>query len=553
MSRRVSLRALFLAIPLVAAVALSTSVLLTFAGRLTHPYDLEWMEGGMLVHAWRIQQGLPLYIEPNSEFIPMIYPPAYPSLVAGLGSILGLSHMVGRLVSVAGTLAAGLAIVYGTRRHGGSTLVGFLAASVFLGTYPENGAFFDLVRPDAMSMGLLAWAIVMALERTPRGPVIAGLLLAAAFATKHNAAAFGFPIAFGLWVRSGWREALRFGLAALVPAVVFTTIITLTSQGRFLEYLLAVPRSHPMVVDRAIPGSLTELSQALPVALLAIGVWIVARGPSWAPKIPSPVMAAVPTSAAVLVAWGMSYLPVVRGIANPTGIDKAIAFGFVGATVTSGALVLLGGLLSGRFPWRWFYAAAVGGGALMTGALMRGHHGGFLNVFIPLHWVICFGFGIVACEMHNRLRPTAGAALIGAVFSAQIGIQIADFDPQQYLPTAEDRAAGDELVAELAQYEGPVLSPFSPWLAVQAGHEPSFHLIALWDIRHPTGPFRPHVKEVSEAVRTHEYAVIVDGSETMGYGVQKYYKVDQDVMPSGKAMMPKTGWRRRVKSLMVPK
>lgn len=553
MSRRVSLQAVILAIPLAAAATLATSVLLTFAGRLTYPYDLEWMEGGMLTHAWRLQNGLSLYVEPTTEFIPMIYPPAYPTAVATLGMVLGLSHMVGRIVSVAGTLAAASAMFYGTHRHTRQPLLGFLGAAVFLGTFPDNGGFFDLVRPDALSLGLLAWAIVIAMERTPRAPIIAGLLLAAAFATKHNAAAFGFPIAFGLWVRSGPKEALRFGLSAMLPAVVFTAIITATSEGRFLQYLLEVPRSHPMVTDRAIPGSLTELSQALPVALLAIGAWLVARGASWAPKMPTGLMAALPTAAAVLTAWGMSTLPNVRGIEQPNFFDKVIAFGFLGAVLASGVLVLIGGLVSGRFPWRWFYAAGVGITALITGALMRGHHGGFLNVFMPLHWVICFGFAVVLADMRWRMRPATGAMLVAVVFTAQIGLQLSKFEPDKYLPTEADVAAGDEVVKQLATYEGPVLSVFNPWLAYQAGHEPGFHLIALWDIRHPKGPFRDSVQEISEAVRKHHYGVVVDGSETMGYGVQKYYKLDQDVMPSGKAMMPKTGWRRRPKSLLVPK
>jgi hypothetical protein len=39
----------------------------------------------------------------------------------------------------------------------------------------------------------------------------------------------------------------------------------------------------------------------------------------------------------------------------------------------------------------------------------------------------------------------------------------------------------------------------------------------------------------------------------MGYGVQKYYKPSSVTIKNGKAMMPKTGWRRRPKVLMVPK
>ena len=86
-------------LPLVAFSALILVLLLqTAGGRLFHPYDLEWMEGGMLVHALRVQQGLPLYVQPSADFVPFIYPPLYHWLVAALGLPLGLGYGVGRCI-----------------------------------------------------------------------------------------------------------------------------------------------------------------------------------------------------------------------------------------------------------------------------------------------------------------------------------------------------------------------------------------------------------------------------------------------------------------------
>ena len=87
--------------------SLSVWVIITLGGyvapRLVYPFDIEWMEGGMLVHALRLEQGLPLYPAPSAEFIPYIYPPLYPFLISLLGEP---SYLVGRGLSILGTLLA---------------------------------------------------------------------------------------------------------------------------------------------------------------------------------------------------------------------------------------------------------------------------------------------------------------------------------------------------------------------------------------------------------------------------------------------------------------
>ena len=64
--------------------------LYTTLSRMFYPFDLEWMEGGMLVHGLRIMEGKQLYVEPSSEFIPFIYPPLYSWLLGIGGWIFGL-------------------------------------------------------------------------------------------------------------------------------------------------------------------------------------------------------------------------------------------------------------------------------------------------------------------------------------------------------------------------------------------------------------------------------------------------------------------------------
>ena len=50
--------------------------------RIDYPFDLEWIEGGLLDHAVRIQSGQPLYQAPDVDFVPSLYAPLYMRVAA---------------------------------------------------------------------------------------------------------------------------------------------------------------------------------------------------------------------------------------------------------------------------------------------------------------------------------------------------------------------------------------------------------------------------------------------------------------------------------------
>ncbi|MEQ1508239.1 MAG: glycosyltransferase family 39 protein, partial [Myxococcota bacterium] len=236
-------------LPSVAALALAILLASVWWGRLHYPFDLEWMEGGMLAHAWRISHGLPLYVAPNPEFVPFVYPPGYSAVVAAIGAVVGLELPVGRGVSIAAIVAAAAAIGFAVRRSGGPWVVAAAAAMAFLGTYPQAGAFYDIVRPDALSVALAGWAVVLGAEPGRRAAIGAGLLLAAAFLVKQNEALLGLPIALGIALRSP-RDAAAFVAASAGPALAAVGLLEWSSGGGFLTWMLAVPASHVLLWPR---------------------------------------------------------------------------------------------------------------------------------------------------------------------------------------------------------------------------------------------------------------------------------------------------------------
>jgi hypothetical protein len=453
------------------AVGVLVLMLQIFAMRVPHPYDLEWMEGGMLLHGYRIQTGQPLYVIPSSEFIPFIYTPLY-SWILGLGGkIFGLSYTLGRLISVLGSLAAAAAIIAAVRGERGSIAVGMGAAALFLTTWDESGTFMDLVRTDGLLIGLMGWSLVALRHGWIR---TGGLLLVLAFMAKHAVAIFGLPALIWIGVRWGWAGVRRFLLWCLIPAVAFVEWMVLEGDGLFLTYILEVPSTHPFVFKRFWPGTPDELYSTLPhingvlryvlplalVALLyRLGVrrgWI-----RWSP--------------AVTHSW-------------PERVGPGLYWGSQAALV------------------------------LVMCMAMRGHHGGYLNVLMPGHWMMAAVAGMTLAGVQRWVPSLWVRIAVTTLISTQLwhGTQWTkngkEAELAAYLPTEGDVLGGDAVVDELASIRGPVLAPWSPWLPAQAGKRPFFHLIAAWDIGHEGSPLSPYLHEITRDMKTQRWSAIVVGS-----------------------------------------
>lgn len=540
-------------LPLLVSLVVSFDVLSTMLARLTYPYDLEWMEGGVLAHAWRALHGKSIYPSPGPDFVPMVYTPGYYWLVALCGKVFGLGYTLGRLVSIGGTLSACAAILWGTNRWTGRAPLGLVGVAIFLGAYESSGAFYDLVRPDALAMGLLAWTLVLAPdERVSRQVAAAGLLFLA-FTVKHNTAAFGVPVALGLWSMHGWRSALRFALIAAVPALLFVGGMQLSTDGNFLTYILAVPASHPIMWDRAVPGSVRELGHAMPATCTILAIWFMTLGPRVVPRAPVPLLVVVPTVGAIGAIWGLGSLPAVPGLMPFNVAECSTAYGLVGVLMAALPVTLGAMALTRHLNGAWIYGVGVVTMSMAAAFVMRGHHGGFINVFIPMHFVLACATVLAVADALESLPSGRSAPLAALIAMAQPVQAWSGFALDRLVPTAQDKAAGDELVAYLKTIDGPILSPYATWLPVQAGHDPHFHLISLWDIDHKGGPFLSSGRLINQSIAKGRWAAIVDADRGMGHGVKYAYHVDRRFDFGGPGVfMAKTGWRQRPSVVWLP-
>lgn len=542
-------------LPFAVAAWLLALLASVWSARLSFPHDLEWMEGGMLAHAWRLTGGLPLYPAPGPDFVPFVYPPGYASLLALVGGVVGLDHEVGRTIALLGVFSAAGAISWGVTRQTGHRGAGLLGAAVFLGAYPASGAYYDLVRPDGLYVGLLAWALVIGLERSRGADVAAGLLLAAAFAMKHNAAAFGLPIAVGLFARDGWRSAVRFSLAAALPAGALTLFMQIVSEGRFLVYLVEVPSAHPRYWGRAMPGLPRELGMALPIATAASALWFVLRLERWVPGLHPGLAVGLPAVGGVALAWAGTSLWAFGPEVRP--FPSAFAFWAIGASAVAvaiavgGAAVDLARRVRPRLSWRFVYGVGVLAVGLAVAALMRAHNGGYTNVYMHLHWIVAFGFAVIVAR--SATSSPVPAVLGSLAIAGQLGWQIATLDRAQLTPSHDDVEAARQFVRAISSVEGPVLSPFAAWLPVAAGKPPSLHHIALWDLDYPGGPYHSEVARIEEALAAHYWGAVIDGSRPFGHGLKAHYRVAKRIELKEGVLWPRTGWQVRLERVWVPR
>jgi len=517
--------------------------------RILHPFDLEWMEGGMLAHAWRLARGLPLYDAAAADFVPYVYPPGYAAVIAALSTVFPLGYAPARIVSLVGTFAAAGAIVWCGIRQLRDPMMGVLGGFLFLLCYGGSGAFYDLARVDGLAIGLLAWAIVLGAERRERARIASAVLLVAVFLVKHSYALFGLPMALGIWAQGGFRSALRFCVIAAVPALAATLCLQHVSHGGFLAYVMGVPLAHPMIRHQAFPGSFGELARLLGIAWGSVIVLLILRG----------LRLGVHRAVIVL---GIPALCGAFAVASSDHLDWPVGVGLLDESIRMGTLALFGASVGASIvmgvaffraravSWSWVYGTGVASCALFVSALMRGHQGGFTNVLIPAHWALVVAM-MVACSWLRKTIPGWSSSVVcAAAWSAQLSLVAARNDIDRLTPKAEDVIIGRRIVEQVRRCRAPVLSPHAAWLPVQAGFAPSTHLIAIWDIDHPNGPRKPLVDDFEAALRNHHWGCIVDGNRPpLRYGVDSAYPVIVPLGVPDDALVPTTGWRGRPESI----
>jgi hypothetical protein len=441
-----------------------------FARRLSYPYDLEWMEGTMLLHAQRLRAGQPLYAPPSLAFVAFAYPPLQPALVAAASALFGLDYATGRAISILGYLVAVAAAYLFLREAGAPRALALGGIAISAAAFAPTGAWYDLVRIDSVWLGLVTvglWAAWRARRSTPAA-VMAGVLLVASLLAKQTAAPFVGVAVLALFLADRRRGAI---LAATIGLVGGTAVLLLqrATFGWFWRYVFGLHQRHDF--DPWLGYGLAPLRVVLLLgpALVLVPLALAARRTG--PELPhraeydGPLLAVLAVFAAAMVAT-------IRGAGPPWGYANA----FIPALFFGGILLAL------------------------AGARLKGRHASMVAPALLALSVATAPGGLVWAA--DRVWPRAGFAL-------PIG-----YDPRALVPTPADRQKGDALVARLRATPGAVFVPFHPFYAWRAGKAPSLHAQNLADINAIPDLGTP--RELVEAIRARAFDLIVLDVETDG-------------------------------------
>ena len=134
--------------------------------RAGYPFELEWMEGGVVDVVRHLLAGQPLYGPPSLAFTSFTYPPLYFYLGTLVSRVVGVGFTPLRLLSFATSLGT-LTLIYATVRHASTRRIpALLATCLFAASYRESGAWFDLARVDSLYVCAMA-AGIWAVRREP--------------------------------------------------------------------------------------------------------------------------------------------------------------------------------------------------------------------------------------------------------------------------------------------------------------------------------------------------------------------------------------------------
>lgn len=429
------------------------------AHRLPYPYDLEWMESGMLCHALRLLNGQPIYAPPSVDFVPHLYTPLWSMVVAGLGKLLGdVSYALGRGVSVVALIGALSVGGYTAFREGGSRLTALAAMMIPLVTFPQTGGFLDLARADSLGLSLTVSGAMLAwYGRESHGRlVLAALLLVAAFFAKQTAAPMIVFVALAM-LATRERKVLTFALCGVLSFSLLVYWQNRASQGWFWTYIYQLHQSHPFSNKRAfVEAPRVLLGLLWPGLLLLLWAGLAQLGKRLGEK-------------SSLGLWYLAWLAL-GGI-----LASCVGFGTQWAHTNA------------YIPGVFFSSIAIGAAA---GRLLTRPAGPRLTG---------------PSQQHRRARLLRETLVLGLLLVALVP-WLLRLHPRDHMPTQADRQAGDSVIAVLRSAPGEVLVPFHPFYAHLAGKQTYLHRMGVWDVR---GTVAGPVRGLIAALATQKFSRIV--------------------------------------------
>jgi hypothetical protein len=491
------------------ALAWVVLLLVVFVWRVGFPLELEWMEGGMLHQARRIQLGQSPYPPPGPEYVPFLYTPLYSLVLALLGTVLPLGFVLGRVVSILAWVATCLALWRAVRGEGKPRSHAAVAVGLACAGYVFTFRWLDLARPDTLFIALVLWGLVLLREGhdRPRRVLWAGVLVALAFWTKQTAASFVLASGVGALLVAPRRLWIYAGTIAVIDGggVLLGNALT---DGWLWTYVYELHQSHAFNRERFTTKTWGMFVHAWPLVMLVV-LALLSRG-----------LARLPPRLRAWKARARAEPP--RASAEPPSPEKAEpASAWRGLAYWS--LMAIAGLLVSALGYatQWaepnaFIPGVVLGSLAFAVALPVGGRGEALALgLVAVQLLLC----ILVEPLYHPVQQQ-GLAGLRHSYAWQ--------DPWRTLPRVESWQRARELRSTLEATQGEVLALHRPWWSILAGGEGHVGSMGITDVRSDE---RAAIEQsLRQAVATQRYAAIWfegDPPKWLARDLRRTYRLDQ--------------------------
>lgn len=463
--------------------------------RIRYPFELEWLEGGMVDHVLRILSGQQLYANPTMEFTPFLYTPLYYYISAAVAQIVGIGFFPLRLVSFAASLGC-FVVIYGfVRRETGNLYSAILAMGMFAATYRIGGAWMDIARGDTLFVFLALLAIYLVrFYDSWSSYVLAGILISLSFLTKQAALTIAVPMALYCLITNWRRSSFFIGTATLIIAGS-TLLLDRIHDGWYSFYVFDLPVEHYSLKARYVFFWVDDLLAPLPAVCVVSVVYLLS-------------------------------------LFSQAGKKRALFY----VLMTAG---MIGTAWSGRLH---------SGGYL--NALMPGF--AFLAILFGL------GFHGLADYFHGKGSASNGGVTVALTFfylvcAAQFGGLL--YNPKEQIPTRRDLDAGWSFIQMLKGIDGEVYMPGHGFLPGYAGKKSYAHAAAVADVLRSkeTSEKAELLAEITNSIRQQYFSAIILDKDEYVIPIQDYYSMVGRVFSDYWVFWTVTGVESRPEFLFVPK
>ena len=453
------------------AISLVPLLLFVFvvSQRVHLPFDWEWGEGAGINQIYQHLSGGKLYAAPSLEFTPLVYTPLY-YWISSLFSRLGVPILLAaRILSLASSFGSAGVLAWLIYRASRNPIASWLSGALYLACFALSEGYYDLVRVDSLYILclLVSFLVLMESRRYP-GKVIAGLLIAVGFYIKQSALIVFIPLLIYLAIKK-WKAYWPFHLATVLGVIAPLPIFNFLSEGWFKYYIFDLPKEHGYSIISSVNFWIGDLVGPLGIA---IGFGL----------------------AYCVIAWERR--PGRRTRHSSAGIEEQDKNKIRRDNLSLFVLFVIG--------------------AIGTAWITRSSNGGGANNAMSAYAAIALMFGLGFDAVMTKINEIANAdrnyyiLLSGLVALQFIGLI---YNPFHFLPTKSELDANQAVVEYLDEIEGNIFIPYRSHLAIQAGKEPSIHVVNLFEL---TGYFkgdvlpegRDLVQQIRQKICTQEYTVI---------------------------------------------